>query len=221
MFTGLIAATGTIYALHKTAADWQLTVSSTLDLGQLRLGDSIAVNGVCLTVTAKTAGHFTADLSSETVSATTFAQATVGDPVNLERAMAVGDRLDGHIVQGHVDAVGVVEQVISHGRSWEVWIRIPAAVGRYVIPKGSIAVDGVSLTVNRLEDKSETTLFAIRLIPHTQQRTTLAMLRAGRLVNIETDLLGRYVERLLRGRVSCDTSSTTIDSNYLIKHGII
>ncbi|MBF0158769.1 MAG: riboflavin synthase [Magnetococcales bacterium] len=221
MFTGLIATTGTVHTLTRTATDWHMAVASSLNLDRVALGASIAVNGVCLTVTAKSSNRFQVDLSAETVARTTLARMSVGATVNLEQAMVLGDRLDGHWVQGHVDGIGTVEQVISQGRSINIWIQVAAVVGRYLIAKGSIAVDGVSLTINDLDDHAEMTRFSVRIIPHTQQRTTLSTLTAGQLVNVETDLLGRYVERLLSHRAPCRVSPTTIDRNYLLEQGII
>ncbi|MBF0125809.1 MAG: riboflavin synthase [Magnetococcales bacterium] len=197
MFTGLIEEMGSVCAVEKSAAEWLLRIRSGLALDAVRIGDSIAVSGACLTVVAWRAGEFAVQVSSETLRATTLGNLMAGSAVNLERALRVGDRLDGHLVQGHVDAVGRVERIAPRGRSLEIWFRVPEAAGRYIVPKGSIAVDGVSLTVNQVVDAGDGTRFSINLIPHSQKKTTLATLAAGREVNVETDLLGRYVERLL------------------------
>jgi riboflavin synthase len=231
MFTGLIESVGTIRSLVRGGHDWRLVVDCALDLSDVRLGDSIAVNGACLTVVevrpSGNGGQFAVDVSAESVSRTTFATLGAGSAVNVERAMQLGGRLGGHLLQGHVDAVGEVRKVTAVGRSRVVWVAIPAEAGVYVVAKGSIAVEGVSLTVNELRDVGEQTHFAFNLIPHTQQRTTLTQLVVGQGVNIETDLIGRYVERLL-SKPSCRSSGTPertrgrgIDTDYLKEHGVI
>ncbi|MBF0370996.1 MAG: riboflavin synthase [Magnetococcales bacterium] len=219
MFTGLIEEVGTVRSLKKSSQDWRVGINCDFDLSSVRMGASIAVNGACLTVVEKSASHFSVDVSAESVHRTTFAKLSPGDLVNLERALAVGGRLDGHIVQGHVDAVGRVERAAPRGRSIEIWFRVPASAGRYIISKGSIAVDGVSLTVNQVEDVGEATRFSVNIIPHTQLKTTLTGLGPGGEVNIETDLLGRYVERLLKGGLG--KASRGIDEAYLIKKGFV
>lgn len=198
MFTGLIEEVGSVQALEKTGMDWLLTVRCPFKMETIKLGDSIAINGACLTVVRKDAQSFSVQISRESVNQTTFATLAIGDTLNLERALMVGGRLDGHLVQGHVDAVGKVERITPRGRSMEIGFRLPSEAGRYVIAKGSIAVDGVSLTVNEVVDAGGITRFTVNVIPHTQNKTTLAKLAPGHSVNIETDLLGRYVERLLQ-----------------------
>ncbi|MBF0623359.1 MAG: riboflavin synthase [Magnetococcales bacterium] len=199
MFTGLIADVGKIVAVQRSSQDWRLRIACGFDMTGITLGDSIAVNGACLTVVAKSQSTFDVDASLETVQRTTFATLSPGAPVNLEQALTLADRLDGHLVQGHVDAVGQVDRITPKGRSVEIWFRVPASSGRYIVEKGSIAVDGVSLTVNSVRDMGEETGFAVNIIPHTQLKTTLAGLTPGSRVNVETDLIGRYVERLLKG----------------------
>ncbi|MBF0294022.1 MAG: riboflavin synthase [Magnetococcales bacterium] len=202
MFTGLIEELGSVRAVEKSAADWVLWVRCGFAAEPVRLGDSIAVSGACLTVVEWRRGEFAVQVSSATLQVTTLGALLPGQEVNLERALRLGDRLDGHLVQGHVDAVGRVERITPRGRSLETWFRVPGETGRYIVPKGSVAVDGVSLTVNQVADVAEGTRFSVNLIPHTRKKTTLAGLTAGREVNVETDLLGRYVERLLgRGGV--------------------
>ncbi|OSM06262.1 riboflavin synthase [Magnetofaba australis] len=203
MFTGLIETVGAVASVERSSGDWKLTVSSDLPMGEVKLGDSIAVSGACLTVIAMGGATFTVEVSQESVGKTWFPDIGPGRPVNLERAMALGGRLDGHLVQGHVDVVGAVERIAPRGRSTQIWFRVPAAFGRYIIPKGSIAIDGVSLTVNEVIDDDQATRFSINVIPLTQQKTTLGNLSAGSKVNIETDLLGRYVERLLKHGGAC------------------
>ncbi|MEO5378468.1 MAG: riboflavin synthase [Magnetococcus sp. DMHC-6] len=219
MFTGLIEDIGTIGGIRKSTLDWRLEVRCPWEMSSVRMGDSIAVNGACLTVVESVektgASSFSVEVSSETVQRTTFTTLVPGSVVNLERALQVGGRLDGHIVQGHVDAIGRVERVSPRGRSNEIWFRVPVLAGKYIVSKGSIAIDGVSLTVNEVEDNGEITRFSVNIIPHTQKKTTLTGLVPGREVNIETDLLGRYVERLLsRGGLGCSSSSHKMGTVY-------
>ncbi len=220
MFTGLIEEVGNIASIRKGSEDWLLTLRTGMDLSTVREGDSIAVNGACLTVVAMGGGTFTVQVSAETVRRTTFERLHGGALVNLERAMTVGGRLDGHLVQGHVDAVGRVERMTARGRSQEIWFRVPHGPGRYIVSKGSIAIDGVSLTVNEVRDVQEGTAFSVNIIPHTQKKTTLSGLAAGDGVNIETDLIGRYVERLLKTGATCPPAEK-VDEAYLRRKGLI
>lgn len=197
MFTGIIQAVGHISHLVETSGgDARVTVAADgLDLSEAQLGDSIACNGVCLTVVEKTARSFGVDVSAETFSCTIgFAP---GDKVNLEMAMRLSDRLGGHLVSGHVDGVGTVLRFapVAAGEesSWRLDIRAPSAMARYLAPKGSVAVNGVSLTVNQVRG----TDFSINLIPHTLEQTMLKSLRAGGKVNLEADMLARYADRLM------------------------
>ncbi len=222
MFTGLIEEMGSVRLVEQTSSEWLLWVRCGFAGDSVRLGDSIAVSGVCLTVVDLRVGEFAVQVSKETLSATTCGKLMAGSGVNLERALKMGDRLDGHLVQGHVDAVGRVERIVPQGGSLAIWFRVSEAAGRYIIPKGSIAVDGVSLTVNTVMDIGDMTRFSINVIPHTQRKTTLAALASGREVNIETDLLGRYVERLLKGRAACDhqePSRRSLDEAFLRQQG--
>ncbi|MBF0189477.1 MAG: riboflavin synthase [Magnetococcales bacterium] len=203
MFTGLIETVGRIDALERSSSDWTLRIASDYDLSRVKIGDSIAVNGACLTVTAMSGTVFSVQMSAETVRRTTFANKTPGDPVNLEKALRYGDRLDGHLVQGHVDTVGHVEQMVPRGGSMEIWFRVTGEATRYIVAKGSVAIDGVSLTVNDVRDSGDDTRFSVNIIPHTQKKTALAVLRPGSTVNVETDVLGRYVERLLKVGKRC------------------
>ncbi len=215
MFTGLIETVGTLHAMEIQGEERLLRIRGGFEGDAVALGDSIAVNGVCLTVTDQAPELFAVHVSAETVQRTTFAHLRPGAVVNLERALAVGGRLNGHLVQGHVDGVGWVERLTPRGRSLEIGFRVPAAVGRYIVAKGSIAVDGVSLTVNTVAESGGVTRFSVNIIPHTQQKTTLALLRVNRTVNIETDLLGRYVERLLGSGVG----RCGLDEAYLREKG--
>lgn len=226
MFTGLIEEAGRVTGVRKSGGDWLLTVACGFDLARVALGDSIAVSGACLTVVDKGEGGFTVQVSEETTRVTTLGRLAVGDIVNLERAMLVGGRLDGHIVQGHVDGIGVVESITPRSRSLEIWFRVPAGVGGYIVAKGSVAVDGVSLTVNQVEDRGEVTRFSVNLIPHTQKKTTLSGLKPGAAVNVESDVLGRYVERLLRrqggaGQGVSAGRGAGIDETFLREHGFL
>ncbi len=192
MFTGLVARTGTLTSL----AEGRLAVAVEPLLG-LADGDSISVNGVCLTAVAVSERGFEADVMGETLRRTALGQLGAGDAVNLEPALRAADRLGGHIVQGHVDGTGVVESITPEGSARLVRIEAPAQLLRYVVEKGSIAVDGVSLTVAELDDEA----FSVGLIPETLERTTLGALRAGDEVNLEVDVLAKYVEKLLSRRV--------------------
>lgn len=203
MFTGIVAAQGQVRSRTATASGLRLTLAAgALGLEDVAIGDSIAVDGVCLTVTTLAADAFTVDVSAETIACTAgFAQ---GARVNLEKALRLADRLGGHLVSGHVDGVGEVARVEPMDDNRLLAVRVPAELARYVARKGSITVNGVSLTVNEVEHD----VFHVNLIPHTLAMTNLGLLAAGARVNLEVDLLARYVERLLsapdavRGAVS-------------------
>ena len=197
MFTGIVQAVGEINQVHPihehSNNGLSLSISAGgMDLNDVKLGDSIAVNGVCLTVTSLTGNSFTVDVSQETLHCTQGLDRT-GTHVNLEKAMRLSDRLGGHLVSGHVDAVGSVIKLTVVGESLEVIIQVPESVGRFLAPKGSITVNGVSLTINRIEGHT----FSVNLIPHTLAMTNLKELVPGMRVNLETDMLARYVARLL------------------------
>ena len=206
MFTGIVEELGAVAAIEDQGDAIRLTIAAGTVLGGTGLGDSIAVNGCCLTVAELGDGTWTADLMQETLDKTSLAGVTPGDPVNLERAVTAGTRLGGHIVQGHVDGVG---EVISRSPSehWDVVeISLPADLGRYLVDKGSITVDGVSLTVVEARESS----FTVSLIPETLARTTLGTRRAGDRVNLEVDIIAKHVEKLLTsGLVERFTASTT------------
>lgn len=194
MFTGIVQDLGRIIALEPRAGDVRLRVAvERLPLGAVRTGDSIAVSGVCLTVVEHDAGSFAADVSNETLALTTLGELTTGSQVNLEPALRAGDPLGGHLVSGHVDGVGRVVALEQDARSWRIRFETPAGLERYVARKGSIAIDGVSLTVNEVEGRG----FGINIIPHTWQVTTIGGYAPGRRVNLEIDPIARYVERLL------------------------
>jgi riboflavin synthase len=200
MFTGIVAAVGRIEAVKPLGADdaagVRLTVDAgTLDLTDVALGDSIAIQGACMTVVQKTARTFDVDVSRESLNCTVGLAAT--GEVNLEKALTAHERLGGHIVSGHVDGLGQVVRFAPVGESHELRILAPKDIGRYLAYKGSITVNGVSLTVNSVEDRAEGCEFSINLIPHTVDVTTLKHLKAGDRVNLEVDLIARYVERML------------------------
>lgn len=192
MFTGLVEELGRVKAARGGAGGLQLVIGARM-AGQARVGESISVNGVCLTVTGRGDGFFTAEVMPETVRRTTLGSLRAGDPVNLERSLQVGGRLGGHLVTGHIDGVGTVTSREREGSSVVLVIRGPEEVHRYLVPKGSVAVDGVSLTVAALTGDG----FLVSLIPHTAGVTTLGGKSPGDRVNLEADLIGKYVERLL------------------------
>ena len=201
MFTGIIQSVGRVAAVQPRGGDLRLTLDATdlaarIGLSRLAVGESIAVNGVCLTVIDPKDGHFSADVSRESLSLTTLDSLLVGSPVNLEAALRAGDPLGGHLMSGHVDGVGEVLSVTEDARSWRVQVQVPEALARFLAPKGSIGLDGVSLTVNSVEGA----VFGINLIPHTLEATTFRQLRAGYRLNVEVDQLARYLERLLAQR---------------------
>lgn len=196
MFTGLVEATGRVAAIEPKGGDVRLRIASgTLGLADVQLGDSIAVNGVCLTVVAFDASGFDADVSTETLSRTTLGTWVVGRCVNLEKSLRFGDRVGGHLVSGHVDGLGRVISIEADARATRWRFALPRALSRFVAEKGSIAVDGVSLTVNAVGDEH----FEVALIPHTQTVTAFADTAVGSVVNLEVDLLARYLDRLQTG----------------------
>lgn len=202
MFTGIVETTGLIEKAEVTPENTRLTINAPkLGLHQVAVGDSIAVNGCCLTVVAKSPETFSVDISNETLSLTTgLAQ---GAEVNLEKSLRFGDRLGGHLVSGHIDGVGIVTAMDDLGASWRLEISAPGELARYIARKGSITVNGVSLTVNKAGDVTDSNaLLEINIIPHTHQVTTIRLLRKGIRVNLEIDLLARYVERLLPKELS-------------------
>ncbi|ATX82267.1 riboflavin synthase alpha chain [Mariprofundus ferrinatatus] len=194
MFTGIIQDVGTISAIRREPEQTHIVFKTKLAMGNWALGDSVACNGCCLTITQFPANDaFAATLSQETLNLTIFSAAHEGDAVNLEPALRMGDALGGHMVTGHVDGVGLVKSVKAIGEHREYAFSLPEKLARYVVVKGSVAINGVSLTVNRVDGCD----FTVNLIPHTLSHTNLGALKAGDRVNIETDMYGRYVERLM------------------------
>lgn len=196
MFTGIIETLGRIASVEERGGDRRLLIEAGALLATARLGDSIAVNGVCLTVAEIRGTQFTADVSRETLSATTAGAWKADSPVNLEAALTTGKPLGGHLVSGHVDGVGKLLDKHEDARSWRLRFEAPAALSRYIARKGSITVDGVSLTVNSEEGR----VFAVNMVPHTLQHTTLGRLQPGDAVNLEVDLIARYLEKLVSER---------------------
>ena len=197
MFTGIIEEMGSVKALRHEAGAARLAVSASMVLGGTASGDSICVNGVCLTVVDMDKNGFSADVAVETLKVTNLGELKTGAKVNLERPLQLSARIGGHLVSGHVDAVGRIREKREEGNGWRIFIDAPDTVLRYVIKKGSIAIDGISLTVADVDKKG----FSIAMIPHTAKLTTLGFKSAGDSINLETDLIGKYVERLLAGRV--------------------
>ncbi|HEX2530905.1 MAG TPA: riboflavin synthase [Burkholderiaceae bacterium] len=200
MFTGIVAAVGKITSIFPLGAQANAGVRLTVDAGgmpmtDVAIGDSIALNGACMTVVAKTENGFTVEVSRESLTRTVGFD-TVGE-VNLEKALTLSDRLGGHLVSGHVDGLGVVQKFDPIGESWELVVKAPPELGKYLAYKGSVVVNGVSLTVNRVADTETSCEFSINLIPHTIEVTTLKHLQPGAKVNLEIDLIARYVERML------------------------
>ncbi len=196
MFTGIILAVGRISTIERKSGDCRLTIATgKLPLHDVVLGDSIAVHGVCLTAVTLGSDYFCADVSNETLSRTTLNNATVGTPVNLELALTPTTRLGGHIVSGHVDGIGVVTEKQADARSFRFKFKAPDSLAKYIAEKGSICINGISLTVNEVDGA----VFSVNIVPHTLQETTLGDARVGTQVNLEVDLLARYLERLIKG----------------------
>ncbi|QWV98622.1 riboflavin synthase [Geomonas nitrogeniifigens] len=214
MFTGLIETVGELVSIERRGASGSLTVKTSLPPDEIRIGDSIAVNGACLTVVRKGGGAVTFDVSPETIDRTAFKNLKGGAPLNMERAMRLSDRLDGHLVSGHVDCVATITERREVANNIVFSFRFPAEFAKYIAAKGSVAIDGISLTVNGVGPDS----FSVNIIPHTAAKTTLLSKRVGDEVNIETDLLCRYLERLLAGREEKE-GGVTLD--LLAKNGFI
>lgn len=211
MFTGIIQAVGRVARLEARGGDVRLAIDTAeLDLTDVQLGDSIAVSGVCLTAVALDVRGFSADVSNETLALTTLGKLQAGDPVNLEKALRLADRLGGHLVSGHVDGLGKVVAIAPDGRSQRWTFEVPAAISRYIVAKGSVCIDGTSLTVNEVGGHR----FGVNLIPHTVEHTAFHARRVGDAVNIEVDVIARYVERLL-----ASGTAPKLDEAFLKQHG--
>lgn len=216
MFTGIIQSVGQIRRLEPRGGDVRLTIGTgKLPVADAALGDSIAVNGVCLTAVDLAGDSFSADVSRETLSLTTLGGLTPGSPVNLEKALTLATPLGGHLVSGHVDGVGRVLARTQDGRSWRLRIEAPVELARYIAHKGSICVDGVSLTVNGVDGAC----FGVNIVPHTLDETILVHYQAGTRVNLEVDLIARYLERLLLGDKAAEPNASGLTLEFLAEHG--
>lgn len=226
MFTGIVEEVGTIRRIQAGASSGEIAIRASAVLKGTKIGDSIAVNGICLTVTSLQADGFTADVMAETVRRSGLGSCGIGDPVNLERAMPMDGRFGGHIVSGHIDGTGTIRSLVREENAVWVTIEADASILRYIIEKGSIAIDGISLTVAYVADQC----FKVSIIPHTGEETTLLGRHTGDIVNLENDVVGKYVERLLggyaganaagaksRGQDSAKSSGLTLD--FLTDHG--
>ncbi len=214
MFTGIIEEMGTIRAVRRYAHSSALFICAEQILSDLKIGDSVAVNGVCLTATGKTADSFTADVMHETLDRSTLGALTAGDRVNLERAMAANDRFGGHIVSGHIDGTGRVAGIRRDDIALWYTVEVPPGLLRFMVEKGSIAMDGVSLTVAAITE----TGFSVSVIPHTAAATIISEKKAGDYVNLETDLIGKYVEKLLHP-AAASPGYPGITPNFLRQNG--
>lgn len=219
MFTGIIEAVGQIRSITPKGGDVRVEVATgKLDLSDVKLGDSIAVNGICLTAVALPGDGFAADVSRETLERTGFVNLKQGSQVNLEKALTPTTRLGGHLVSGHVDGVGEVISREDNARAIQFKLRAPKELARYIAMKGSITVDGVSLTVNAVDGAE----FELTIVPHTLQETIMGEYRSGSLVNLEIDLIARYLERLLLGDKAAEPAgSSTLSQAFLAEHGFL
>lgn len=218
MFTGIIEAVGTIRAININSEGARIEVATGgLDMGDVALGDSIATNGICLTVVAFDSGSYSADVSSETLSCTAFGNYRVGQKVNLEKAMLPTTRFGGHMVSGHVDVVSEIVSISQNGNSNEYWISLPEEIAPYVAEKGSITVDGISLTVNSVTDNQ----FRLTIVPHTTEKTIIGHYSSGTQVNLEVDLVARYIERLLLKKTDHAASEGGVTKELLAKNGFM
>ena len=215
MFTGIVEELGTIRAIRRGASSAVLSIGAGTILDDLKVGDSVAVNGVCLTATQVDGGGFTADVMHETLDRSSLARLAPGDKVNLERAMAAGGRFGGHIVSGHIDATGTITDRRRDDNAVWYTVSAPAALLRYVVEKGSIAIDGISLTVAAVEADR----FSVSVIPHTAAVTVLGGKRPGDPVNLEADLIGKYVEKLLRPAQAPPARRSALSLEFLAEHG--
>lgn len=220
MFTGIIEGLGTIIEIRPTGRGKHLTFDADFVLDQTKIGDSISVSGVCLTVIMIDGKRFQVDVSPETFARTTFLRAKIGDRVNLERALRLSGRIDGHLVSGHIDGIGTVKRKQNIGNAVIFTIGVPESLSRYMVKKGSVAVDGISLTINNCGRDS----FDVSIIPHTAKLTTMGLSKVGNPVNIETDMIGKYVERFVNKMQYSDRekeAGKSVDMQFLAKTGFL
>ncbi|MBU2521103.1 MAG: riboflavin synthase [Proteobacteria bacterium] len=218
MFTGIIEGLGTITKIRSSGQGKRLTIEADYPLDHAKIGDSIAVSGACLTAVMIEGKSFEVDMSPETLSKTTFGKAKIGDRVNLERALCLSDRIDGHLVSGHIDGIGSVKNIKTLGNAIIITFEVPESLSRYMIRKGSVAVDGISLTINNCDHGS----FEVSIIPHTAKLTSIGFKKIGDHVNIETDMIGKYVERFMRNdNEEQKARKSSIDKQFLAKSGFL
>jgi len=217
MFTGIVEEMGAVTSMERTLAGTRMTILASTVMGDLKIGDSVSINGTCLTVVTRGERDFVVEVSPETLSVTTLGHVTAGAPVNLERAMRLNERVGGHLVAGHVDGVGTIRSRHQEGNAIFITIEAPSDILRYCVVKGSITVDGISLTINEVSERT----FSVAVIPHTAKVTTLGLKQVNDTVNLESDLIGKYVERLLQERSLLPKTAAIIDKDYLQKRGLI
>jgi len=221
MFTGIIEGLGRINEIRSAQQGKQFSLEADFHIDEMKVGDSIAVNGACLTAIEITERRFKVDASPETMAKTTLGMRKIGDRVNLERALRFSDRLDGHLVSGHIDGLGKVTQRRISGNAILITLKVDPYLSSYIIPKGSIAVDGVSLTINTCDGNG----FEVSIIPHTAKETTISQLTVGDAVNIETDMIGKYVERFVNRTNNPNSQQhvqqNKIDMSFLAKTGFL
>ena len=215
MFTGIIEETGTVTSVTRGAKSSRVTISGDIIFSDLKLGDSVSTNGVCLTVSSLNGKTFTADIMHETLKATSLTGISNGTRVNLERAMAANGRFGGHIVSGHIDGIGTVRSVKKDDNAYIYTIATTSEILTYIVKKGSIAIDGISLTVTHVDEES----FSVSIIPHTLGETILGDKSAGDVVNLEVDMLAKYVEKLLLGKDTRAQVQSGITTEFLLKNG--
>jgi riboflavin synthase len=217
MFSGIVEEMGAVTVLRKSLAGARLTILASTVMDDLKIGDSVSVNGICLTVVSRSERDFSVEVSPETLSVSTLGGFAVGMPVNLERAMKLNERIGGHLVAGHVDGVGVIRSRQQDSNAIVFTIGAPPEILRYCVAKGSITVDGISLTINAVTEQG----FSVAIIPHTAKVTILGLKQVNDPVNLESDLIGKYVERLLQERGHLPKPTISIDTDYLQKRGLI
>ena len=218
MFTGIIESLGKVSSLQNVGGDVRLRIQTDLDMSDVHLGDSIATNGICLTVIEWGENWYAADVSRESLNRTTLGMWKVGQPVNVEKAMLPTTRFGGHIVSGHVDAVGEITLMREDARSIYYEVTAPAEIAKYLAEKGSVTVDGISLTINHLRGN----VISLNLIPHTAERTNIGTWKVGSKVNLEVDVLARYIERLLLGDKAAETTQQSkISMEFLAENGFL
>lgn len=215
MFTGLVEEIGVVQSVLKGSKSATIVIKANEVLASVKLGDSISTNGVCLTVTDFSSHSFSVDVMAETMRRSNLKGLTSGDKVNLERALRLGDRLGGHLVSGHIDGTGIISSFVKEDNAYWITVQTSTELLKYIIHKGSIAIDGVSLTVAYVDEK----VFKVSIIPHTKDVTTLLDKSIGDEVNLECDMVGKYIEKLMNFNEKADNSKSNIDIEFLKKHG--